>query len=215
MNSSNSNSNPDTNPDSISKSERIYNIMIVGVGGLGVITIGKFFQEYALYDSKIQNMVAMESRGVSQREGSVYAIVRYLYESKSESISSVFAAIPPLGLVHLMIALEPLEFIRNVKYCHPRCQVILNDNLLIPKSAIKSNQNFYNILEEKLASIEQIYPEMNIIRKNFSQIAITGQAKSIRPNQLMIEELLNIPNQKKKFTEEHLKSAYADFFNMK
>ncbi len=138
-----------------------------------------------------------------------------MISKKEQSISSVFAAIPPLGLVHLMIALEPLEFIRNVKYCHPRCQVILNDNLLIPKSAIKSNQNFHNILEEKLASIEQIYPEMNIIRKNFSQIAITGQAKSIRPNQLMIEELLNIPNQKKKFTEEHLKSAYADFFNMK
>ncbi|MHA1672272.1 MAG: hypothetical protein ACTSYI_01465 [Promethearchaeota archaeon] len=215
MNSSNSNNNPNTKSDPISKSDGIYNIMIVGVGGLGVITLGKFFQEYALYDSNIQNMVAMESRGVSQREGSVYAIVRYLYESKSKSISSVFAAIPPLGQVHLMIALEPLEFIRNIKYCHSRCQVILNDNLLIPKSAIKSNQNFHNILEEKLALVEQIYPEMKIIRKNFSQIAITGQTKSIRPNQLMVKELFNIPNQNNMFTEEHLQSAYADFFSRK
>ncbi|MHA1619405.1 MAG: hypothetical protein ACTSVZ_08990, partial [Promethearchaeota archaeon] len=88
---SKTNSNPNKNSDGI------YNIMIVGVGGLGVITIGKFFQEYALIDSKIRNMVAMESRGVSQREGSVYAIVRYLYGPKNSNLSSELAPKPSLG----------------------------------------------------------------------------------------------------------------------
>ncbi|MHA1520903.1 MAG: hypothetical protein ACTSRK_12035 [Promethearchaeota archaeon] len=204
---SKTNSNPNKNSDGI------YNIMIVGVGGLGVITVGKFFQENALYSPDIQNMVAMESRGVSQREGSVYAIVRYLYGPKNSNLSSELAPKPSLGQVHLMLALEPLEFIRNIKYCHPQCQVILNDNLLIPKSAIKLNQNFHDILEEKLVLIGEIYPEMQIIRKNFSQMATTEQNKSIRPNQLMVKELLQMKN--KKISQDRLQSTYSDFFNTK
>ncbi len=54
-----------------------FKIMILGVGGQGIITVGQFFQEYTLQSDNIVDMVATESRGVSQREGSVNAFIIY------------------------------------------------------------------------------------------------------------------------------------------
>ena len=46
----------------------IYNILITGVGGQGVVLLGKILREYGMQSPLIKNVVGTETRGVSQRE---------------------------------------------------------------------------------------------------------------------------------------------------
>jgi len=46
----------------------IYNILITGVGGQGVVLLGKILREYGMISPLIKNVVGTETRGVSQRE---------------------------------------------------------------------------------------------------------------------------------------------------
>ncbi|MFX1276240.1 MAG: hypothetical protein ACFFBP_09585 [Promethearchaeota archaeon] len=46
----------------------IYNILITGVGGQGVVLLGKILREYGMKSPLIKNVVGTETRGVSQRE---------------------------------------------------------------------------------------------------------------------------------------------------
>jgi Pyruvate/2-oxoacid:ferredoxin oxidoreductase gamma subunit len=170
----------------------IFNILIVGVGGQGVMTLGKFFQAYALEDPKIGNMVATESRGVSQREGSVKAIVRYVLDEKHTGM----AISPTLsqGSVRLLLALEPLEFLRNVHYLDPEAFVLLNTQPLIPKSSMTKKDVSYPDIQECLGKLCTQYPKIHIIARNFHQLALTQFGQSVMVNRLLLDALQeNLP----------------------
>ena len=80
----------------------------------------------------IKNVVGTETRGVSQREGSVTATARYLIDSKVYSleqgyeVDDLISPLIPINDAHLVLGLEPLETIRNLKYISEATVVILN-----------------------------------------------------------------------------------------
>ncbi|MBY9006482.1 MAG: hypothetical protein KGD63_06965 [Candidatus Lokiarchaeota archaeon] len=45
----------------------IFNILIVGVGGQGVLLLGNILRQYGFISPLIKNVVGTETRGVSQR----------------------------------------------------------------------------------------------------------------------------------------------------
>jgi indolepyruvate ferredoxin oxidoreductase beta subunit len=77
------------------------NILIVGVGGQGVITVGRLISLAGIMAS--HNVVMSELHGLAQRGGSVSVNVR---------LGNIISPIPEAGSVNCVIALEPMEGLR-------------------------------------------------------------------------------------------------------
>lgn len=124
----------------------IYNILITGVGGQGVVLLGNILRTYGMRTPFIKNVVGTETRGVSQREGSVSATARYLIDSRIYSldqnydVEDLISPIIPMNDAHLVFGLEPLETIRNLRYISEATVVILNTHRLYPKNVIISSE---------------------------------------------------------------------------
>ena len=194
----------------------LYNILIVGVGGQGAVTFGNFFQDYALQDPRIKDFVATESRGVSQREGSVYSLIRYILEEPKEQATKKKKKIPaiapviPKGKVDLFIALEPLEFLRYLDFLSPMCLCIVNTRKLIPKSIITNKNIKYPDIEASLQKIHQTYPKLKIIAEDF-----TSQIEELNSPMFMVNKqiLQGLINQSHDFFDNSiLKSLIQSYF---
>jgi len=99
------------------------NIVVVGVGGQGILTLSKILGACAV-EAGVKALVA-ETHGMSQRGGSVIVHVRIG--------NNVYAPTVPLHGAHIMVALEILEGIRYLNYINPEYSLsIVNDKMLRP-----------------------------------------------------------------------------------
>jgi indolepyruvate ferredoxin oxidoreductase beta subunit len=120
----------------------IFNVLIAGVGGQGSVLLGALLREYGLISPLIKNVVGTETRGVSQREGSVSATARYLVDSKVYSLDQgykldeLISPLIPINDAHIVLGLEPLETIRNLKYISEKTVVILNTHQHYPRDVL-------------------------------------------------------------------------------
>ncbi|MEM2656534.1 MAG: indolepyruvate oxidoreductase subunit beta [Candidatus Korarchaeota archaeon] len=101
----------------------IYNIVISGVGGLGILTLGRILCQAALLSNK--NAYMSEIHGLSQRYGSVVVDVRI-------SDSKLLAPVVSPGEAHLLIGLEPIECLRVINFSGPNTDIILNTSAIPP-----------------------------------------------------------------------------------
>ena len=114
----------------------------MGVGGQGVILLGNLLRQFGLKSPFIKSVVGTETRGVSQREGSVIATARYLIDSKiynldqGYEIDDLISPTIPINDAHIVIGLEPLETIRNLKFISEQTVVVLNTNKRYPRDVV-------------------------------------------------------------------------------
>jgi Pyruvate/2-oxoacid:ferredoxin oxidoreductase gamma subunit len=153
-----------------------FNILIVGVGGQGVITLGNLFQDYASQDPHIGNIIATESRGVSQREGSIYALIRYSMLDESDSklkskklLSTLISPTIPVGNIHLLIALEPLEFLRYLHFLSSTGTVIVNTRPILPKSILTNKKMEYPNIQNALNTLKNMMPLLRVVANDYTQ----------------------------------------------
>jgi len=191
----------------------IYNIIIVGVGGQGVMTLGKFFREYAMHLPNLKSLISIENRGVSQREGSTYCLVRYFLEGDKSDIQEnpqFIAPIPSNQSVNLMIALEPLEMIRNLQFIHPNGTLFINNFPIIPKSSLTDKEIKYPDIESAVKKIKKVYPDIDLNIKNYTKIALSKKGKSIYANNLILQDIPEkLPNI---FEKDLFEEVMTDFF---
>ncbi|MHA1820390.1 MAG: hypothetical protein ACTSU2_07610 [Promethearchaeota archaeon] len=138
----------------------IYNVFICGIGGQGVITLGNVIRNFLYHKYDNIQIQGTESRGVSQREGSVIATVRFDYypfthkienaenmkfDKKSQRGSNILKLSPskitfgpeiPKFDCDLFIALEPIEFLRNIQYINPNTSIFVNNAPILPKNIV-------------------------------------------------------------------------------
>jgi len=113
-------------------SNRITNVLLVGVGGQGILLASEILSEtfmLAGYDVK-----KSEIHGMSQRGGSVVSHVRFGDE--------VFSPIVPEGEGDVLFGFELMETRRALPLLRPGARVIAND-LKIPPPAVLSGQQVY------------------------------------------------------------------------
>lgn len=124
----------------------IFNILVSGVGGQGTVLLSKLLWEYALASPMIENVVGTETRGVSQRGGSVTGTARYLIDKRIYSMDQgyetgeLISPLIPMNDAHLVLGLEPLETIRNLKLISEQTVVILNTNKRYPRNVILGSE---------------------------------------------------------------------------
>ncbi len=171
-------------------SKASFNIMIVGIGGQGVMTLGRFFRKLAVYSEQIHGLISMESRGVSQREGSVYALVRYSLDP--DQANKNLTPTPPIQGIDLMMALEPLELLRNLHYLNPTGTALVNLHAIIPKNTLISNEDKYPDIETRINTLREQYPQLHLECKNFTQKAFQLKKPAFYANYLMLTQLHTI-----------------------
>ncbi|BFH73787.1 indolepyruvate oxidoreductase subunit beta [Sulfurisphaera javensis] len=129
------------------------NILIAGVGGQGVITLGKIIAQSALI-SGVKALVA-ETHGLAQRGGAVNVHVR---------LGEVYS--PLIRKADLLVALEATEALRNLSYADENTMIILNERVeksVLPKIRMLS-------LEE----IKDRLREYKVLSVNADKIAVQG-----------------------------------------
>ncbi len=98
------------------------NVIIAGVGGQGILFTSRVIGEAAL--RKGIRYIQSEVHGLSQRYGSIHTEIRLGEKVMSPLIME--------GTLDLMMALEPLEALRRVRYMCKKTVVVMNDHVIPP-----------------------------------------------------------------------------------
>jgi indolepyruvate ferredoxin oxidoreductase beta subunit len=120
-----------------SENLRKYSVLIVGVGGQGIMTIGNILKKAGQKKGWI--VAGTETRGAAQREGSVDSSARYVIlnpgEERNERVSVISPLIPMAG-ADIIIALETNEALRSMKFASEKTSVLVNlFEILSPQAA--------------------------------------------------------------------------------
>jgi len=154
-----------------------YDILICGIGGQGVISLGTSLKLAAIEDGL--TVVGAEKRGGAQREGVVVSNVRYLGLEEGECFDDRNMAVSgliPNASVDMMIAMEPLEALRHAAYLHEDSIVIINNFPLIPV-AVRIGEYEDLDRDEIFSRVREFSKNVHIY--NINEIAI-GNFKSLR-----------------------------------
>jgi len=92
----------------------IFNILMVGVGGQGIITASDILTLTAMYSG--YDAKKSEIHGMSQRGGSVFSHIRFG--------KKVYSPIISMGEADILFSLEEMETLRWINYAGPRTIVI-------------------------------------------------------------------------------------------
>lgn len=121
-------------------SDKITNILLVGVGGQGILLAAEILSEtfmLAGYDVK-----KSEIHGMSQRGGSVVSHVRYGKE--------VFSPMVPEGEGDILFGFELMESYRYLSLLKPGGSVVVNDLCIAPPAVLNGQEQYPEGLAEKI-----------------------------------------------------------------
>lgn len=133
-----------------------YNIVLSGVGGMGVIKLGKIIGEAASLSG--YNVKGTELHGLAQRGGSIYCTVRFG--------SLVYSPLVPENKADLVVSLELIESLRQE--IRPFIKLDKTTKFLvdaykdIPQTVTKGKET-YPSLDEVIEAISNISNEVLII----------------------------------------------------
>lgn len=135
-----------------------FNIIICGVGGQGVVLMSELLGHAVVRDEL--SIRGSEVLGMAQRGGSVVSNIRIG--------SELHAPVIPEGRCDIMVALEPSEALRNIKYLSESSLVILNTRKITPFT-VSIDKSVYPELEIVIEKLNRV--TNNVITIDASQIA--------------------------------------------
>jgi len=145
-------------------SDKITNILLVGVGGQGILLAAEILSETCMlagFDVK-----KSEIHGMSQRGGSVVSHVRYGKQ--------VFSPIVPEGEGDLLFGFELMESYRSLTLLKPGATVVANDLCIPPPSVLIGQEPYPAHLADKIA---RRFPDLILV--DGQQLAIeAGNART-------------------------------------
>jgi indolepyruvate ferredoxin oxidoreductase beta subunit len=138
----------------IMDSKKDFNMVIVGTGGQGLLTLLKILAEAAFFEKK--DVKTSELHGLSQRGGSVEVQIRFGRE--------IFSPLVFQDSADLVLALELHESLRALYYANKKTKFLINDYLIpIPGQ---------NPIQK-----EEILSQIKRFTKNLTVVNATGICK--------------------------------------
>lgn len=119
---------------------QIFNIVIAGVGGQGVLLASKVLAESALASGL--DVKQNEVHGMAQRGGSVISFVRIGNQVNSPVVMP--------GSADLLISFEPLEALRYVHYLKPGGRLVYNKVAINPSTVAAGLAVYPQDVEEQI-----------------------------------------------------------------
>ena len=147
-----------------------FNLVAIGVGGQGILTLAGIVAEAALkqgYDVKMS-----ELHGLAQRGGSIPCQVRFG--------DKIYSSLVRTGGADLIIAMEPLEALRSAKFASPKKTVLIMDTHQIPPVSVTTLGKKYPKISDIKKELKGFFKE--IIEVNATEIAKKETGKSVTSN---------------------------------
>jgi indolepyruvate ferredoxin oxidoreductase beta subunit len=141
-----------------------FNLVIVGVGGQGQITLLRILEEAALFEKR--GFKGSELHGLSQRGGSV--------EVHFRMGKDIFSPLVAQGDADLILGLEMQESIRSLYYASSKTQFLLNKSTIpIPGESVVSENQILESLRKFTKKIE-IIEASQICKEKFQKEILAG-----------------------------------------
>jgi indolepyruvate ferredoxin oxidoreductase beta subunit len=141
-----------------------FNLVIVGVGGQGQITLLRILEEAALFENI--DFKGSELHGLSQRGGSV--------EVHFRMGKNIFSPLVSQGDADLILALEIQETLRSLYYASSKTQFLLNKSIIpIPGEEVLKEDQILNSLRDFTKKIE-IVEASKICKEKFQKEVLAG-----------------------------------------
>lgn len=121
---------------------QIFNIVIAGVGGQGVLMASKVLAESALASD--MDVKQNEVHGMAQRGGSVISFVRF-----GEQVAS---PIVMPGTADLLISFEPLEALRYIHFLKPGGKLVYNKVSINPSTVAAGLAVYPDDVEQQISA---------------------------------------------------------------
>ena len=144
-----------------------FNVILIGVGGQGILTLLEIVGNAALKQG--YEVKTAEVHGLSQRFGSIQAHLRFGKQ--------IFSPLVMKNDADLIIALEPLEALRALKYASEKTTFLLN-KYAIPPSIIYITNERYPTFEEIENEIKKISEKIYWVEATKKSIEMFGSAIS-------------------------------------
>lgn len=119
---------------------KVFNIVIAGVGGQGVLLASKVLAESALASG--MDVKQNEVHGMAQRGGSVISFVRIGEE--------VFSPVVMPGSADVLISFEPLEALRYLHYLRPDGLLVYNKVPINPSTVASGLATYPSDVEDRI-----------------------------------------------------------------
>ena len=165
---------------------RIWNAIICGIGGQGVMLLKRILENAALREKleggNIRKMIGAEKHGLSQREGATDVYTRFLI-LEDEEYNDLLLTSPTLfyGEADLAIGVEPVELLRNALYLSERTFIILNIRT-VPPCAVISGAMEYPTIDTIVDALKDISGSSNILLVDASTLATEHFGDPLRTN---------------------------------
>ena len=141
-----------------------FNILIVGTGGQGQITLLQILSAAAL--SEGYDIKTSELHGLSQRGGSVEVHIRFG--------KKIFSPLIPQGQADLIIGLEMQECLKACYHANPKTNFLINKHIVpIPLEKTLSEKEILNNLKKVSKNIFLI-PAAEICQKELGTNVVAG-----------------------------------------
>ena len=133
-------------------SDQHYNIILSGIGGQGIVSMGQVLAGAAIANEN--KVLALEEHGLARRGGSVHMFIRIG--------DGIFTPLFLEGTGNIIVALEPYEALRFIKYMKKSGSLILNTYGNLPASVLGKDKG------------QPPYPEIDevvkILESQFNQV---------------------------------------------
>ncbi len=175
-----------------------YNIVLAGVGGQGVITVGKILVEGALREGK--NAVMSEVHGMAQRGGNVISEVR---------IGDVLGPIIPSGGADLVLGFELIEPLRYPEKFGENTVLVVNNDRIMSLTVLLGEEK-YPETEIVIEELKKLSKRLYII--NATKLAQEEAGSALATNMVMLGAALavGVP-----ISKETIESVLEDIFKGK
>lgn len=179
-----------------------FNILIVGVGGQGVLFISEVLGEAAMKSGL--NVRVAEIHGMAQRGGSVICSVRLGKDVYSPTIDE--------GRAHLILSLEPIEALRQLRFANPETVIAVNITKIEPPGIYVSDKKYpeISIIFDRLKAVSRDILAINALKlaneagnpttQNTVMLGLISASKKLPINTQLLKKTI-ISSTKKKFQE--------------
>lgn len=143
--------------------KKIFNIVIAGAGGQGLITLTNIISKAALIEG--QDVKTSELHGLSQRGGSVQTYIRFGKKVYSPLIV-------PAG-ADLILGLETAEALKNINYANKNT-ILLTNEYFFPYLGGLSKEEVAKKINSLFPGQKHIIPASEICKKDLGEEVVSG-----------------------------------------
>lgn len=129
--------------------EKVFNLLIVGVGGQGTILASNIVSQAAMnagLDAK-----KSEIHGMSQRGGAVFSHVRFG--------EKVYSPVIAKGKVDVLLSLEEMETLRWTEFLNKDSRLIVLNNRILPANTAEYPQGLTEKIKSQFNNVISIDPD--------------------------------------------------------